>query len=481
MNYQMLRYVMGQIFKLGAALMFFPLLVGVYYRDDGILPLLVVALPLLFIGYALTARKPTNQQIYAREGFVIVMLAWVTLSVLGALPFVIGGAIPHFIDALFETVSGFTTTGSTALSEVESLPMSLLMWRSFTHWIGGMGVLVFALALLPSGSGQSMYIMRAEVPGPSVGKLVAKTQLTARILYGIYVFFTVVEAVLLRMTGMRWFDCLANAFATAGTGGFAVINAGISGYHNVWVEIIITVFMLIFSINFNLFYMLLIRQFSDVLRNVEIKVFFAIYLVSTLLITRNIMPLYGGSFTRALRYAGFTTASLCSSTGFGTADYTLWPAFSQTILIVLMFCGACAGSTGGGLKIARVMILFKSGVSEIRRQINPRVVSTVKLEGQVVEEEQVRTQGAFFIIYIVILFVSTLLLSMDRYGFDVAFSASLTALNNMGPGLGAIGPYGNFGEFSVFSKLVIIFDMLAGRLEIFPVLIAFLPRTWKKA
>lgn len=481
MNYQMLRYVMGQIFKLTSALMGFPLMVALYYKDEGVLPLVVVLVPLLFAGYIMTAHKPTNQTIYAREGFVIVAFAWILLSVFGALPFVISGAIPNFVDALFETVSGFTTTGSTLLSDIESLPMSLLMWRSFTHWIGGMGVLVFALALLPSGSAQSMYIMRAEVPGPSVGKLVAKTQLTARILYGIYVFFTFLEAVLLRLTGMRWFDCVANAFATAGTGGFAVLNNGIGGYHNVWVEVIITVFMLIFSINFNLFYMLLIKQFSEVVHNVEIKVFFTVYLVSTLLITWNIMPQYHGSFWHAFRYAGFTTASLCSSTGFGTADYTLWPAFSQTILILLMFCGACAGSTGGGLKVARVMILFKSGLSEIRRQLNPKLISTVKLEGQVIENEQIRTQGAFFILYIIILFVSTLLLSMDRYGFDVSFSAALTALNNMGPGLGAIGPYGNFGDFTAFSKLVIIFDMLVGRLEIFPVLIAFMPRTWKKA
>lgn len=480
MNYNMLRYVLGQIFKLGAALMGVPLLVSLYYRDEGMVPLLVVMIPLGFIGYAMTAQKPKNQTIYAREGFVIVVFAWILLSVFGALPFVISGAIPNFIDALFETVSGFTTTGSTLLSDIEALPMSLLMWRSFTHWIGGMGVLVFALALLPSGSAQSMYIMRAEVPGPSVGKLVAKTQLTARILYGIYVFFTALEAILLKFTGMRWFDCIANAFATAGTGGFAVLNDGIGGYNSVWVELIITVFMLIFSINFNLFYMLLMKQFADVLRNVEIKVFFAIYFISTLLITRNIMPMYH-SFGRALRYAGFTVASLSSSTGFGTADYTQWPAFSQTILILLMFCGACAGSTGGGLKVARVMILFKSGLSEIRRQLNPRRISTVKLEGQVVEDEQIRTQGAFFILYMIILLISTLLLSLDQYGFDVAFSAALTALNNMGPGLGAIGPYGNFGDFTAFSKLVIIFDMLVGRLEIFPVLITFMPRTWKKA
>ena len=480
MNYQMLRYILGQILKLEAALMGLPLLFGLYYRDAGVLPILEVMLPLGVAGYLLTAVKPKKQTIYAREGFVIVALAWILLSVFGALPFVIQGSIPRFIDALFETVSGFTTTGSTALAEVESMPMSLLMWRSFTHWIGGMGVLVFALAILPAGSAQSMYIMRAEVPGPSVGKLVAKTQLTARILYGIYIFFTVLEAVLLRFTGMRWFDCIANAFATAGTGGFSVLNDGIGGYHNVWVEAIITIFMLIFSINFNLFYMLLIKQYADVLRNVEIKVFLAIYILATLMITFNIAPMYH-SFSRAFRYAGFNVASMCSSTGFGTADYTLWPGFSQTILITLMFCGACAGSTGGGLKVARVMILFKSGVSEIRRQLNPRLVTAVKLEGQVVENEQIRTQGAFFILYMVILFVSTLLLSLDQYGFDVSFSASLTALNNMGPGLGAIGPTGNFGEFTTFSKLIIIFDMLVGRLEIFPILIAFMPRTWKKA
>ncbi len=481
MNYSMIRYILGQIFKVEAALMFVPLAVSLYYRDEGMVPLLAVMIPLGFAGCAMTARRPEKQTIYAREGFVIVAFAWIFLSVFGALPFVISESIPNFIDALFETVSGFTTTGSTILSDVEALPMSLLMWRSFTHWIGGMGVLVFALALLPSGSAQSMYIMRAEVPGPSVGKLVAKTQITARILYAIYVFFTVLEALLLRLTGMRWFDCIANAFATAGTGGFSVLNQGIGGYNNVWVEVIITAFMLIFSINFNLFYMLLMKQFYDVLRNVEIKVFFAIYLICTLIVTFNIMSMYNNSFSHALRYAGFTVASLSSSTGFGTADYTQWPVLSQTILILLMFCGACAGSTGGGLKVARVMILFKSGVSELRRQINPKLVSTVKLEGQVVENEQIRTQGAFFVLYMAILLVSTLLLSPDKYSFDVSFSAALTAMNNMGPGLGAIGPYGNFGGFTAFSKLVLIFDMLVGRLEIFPVLVAFMPRTWKKA
>ena len=480
MNYHMIRYVLGQIMKLEAALMGLPLLVSLYYLDEGTIPLLSVMLPVGILGYVLTGFKPKKQDIYAREGFVIVAFAWILLSVFGALPFVIGGSIPSFTDALFETVSGFTTTGSTLLTDIESLPMSLLMWRSFTHWIGGMGVLVFALAILPAGSAQSMYIMRAEVPGPSVGKLVAKTQITARILYGIYVFFTALEAIMLRLTGMRWFDCIANAFATAGTGGFAVLNDGIGGYHNVWVEVIITVFMLVFSINFNLFYLLLIKRFSDVLHNVEIKVFFAIYIVCTLLITCNIAPMYH-SFSRALRYAGFTVASLSSSTGFGNSDYTAWPGLSQTILILLMFCGACAGSTGGGLKVARVMILLKSGVREIRRQLNPRLVAPVRLEGQSVDAEQISTQGSFFIIYMVILLVSTLLLSLDQYGFDVSFSASLTALNNMGPGLGAIGPYGNFSEFTAFSKLVIIFDMLAGRLEIFPVLIAFMPRTWKKA
>lgn len=480
MNYQMLRYVLGQIIKVEAVLMALPLVVSLYYRDDGVLPLLVVLLPLAAIGYVLTAFKPKNQTIYAREGFVIVALAWVILSVFGALPFFIGGYIPNFIDALFETVSGFTGTGSTILSDVESLPKGLLFWRSFTHWIGGMGVLVFALAILPIGSAQSMHIMRAEVPGPTVGKLVAKTQLTARILYGIYMFLTALEAVLLRCTGMRWFDSIANAFATAGTGGFSVLNNGIGGYNNVWVEIIITVFMLIFATNFNLFYMLLIKQYHAVLKNTEIKVFFCIFAIAVALITFNIMPLYG-SITEALRYSGFTVAATISSTGFGTADFTLWPNFSQTLIVLLMFCGACAGSTGGGLKVARIMILIKSGVSEIRRQLNPRLVSAVKLEGQTVENEQIRTQSAFFILYILILFASSLALSFDKYGFDVSFSAAVTCINGVGPGLSEIGPYGNFGGFSSFSKIVLIFDMLVGRLEIFPILVAFMPRTWKKA
>lgn len=480
MNYQMLRYVLGQIIKVEAVLMALPLVVSLYYRDDGVLPLLVVLLPLAVIGYVMTAFKPKNQTIYAREGFVIVALAWVFMSVFGALPFFIGGYIPNFIDALFETVSGFTTTGSTILSEVEFMPRSLLFWRSFTHWIGGMGVLVFALAILPGGSAQSMHIMRAEVPGPTVGKLVAKTQITARILYGIYMFFTALEAVLLRCTGMRWFDSIANAFATAGTGGFSVLNNGIGGYNNVWVEIIITAFMIIFSINFNLFYMLLMKQYHAVLKNTEIKVFFCVFAIAVALITFNIMPLYG-SITEALRYSGFTVAATISSTGFGTADFTMWPNFSQMLIVLLMFCGACAGSTGGGLKVARIMILIKSGVSEIRRQLNPRLVSAVKLEGQTVENEQIRTQSAFFILYILILFASSLALSFDKYGFDVSFSAAVTCLNNIGPGLSEIGPYGNFGGFSSFSKIVLIFDMLIGRLEIFPILVLFMPRTWKKA
>lgn len=480
MNYQMLRYVIGQILKVEAALMGLPLLVSLYYRDDALVPLLAVMLPLGIFGYILTAVKPKKQTIYAREGFVIVVFAWVLMSVFGALPFVIGGYIPNFIDAFFETVSGFTTTGSTLLTDIEALPRGLLFWRSFTHWIGGMGVLVFALAILPSGSAQSMHIMRAEVPGPTVGKLVAKTQLTARILYGIYMFLTALEMVLLRITGMDWFDSIVNALATAGTGGFAVLNDGIAGYNNVWAEIVITVFMLIFSLNFNLFYMLLMKQFSAVFKNVEARVFFCIYAIVTLFITANIFSMYG-SVTESLRYAGFTVASIMSSTGFGTADYTLWPEFSQTIILLLMFCGACAGSTGGGLKVARIIILLKSGVNEVRRQLNPRLVSTVKLEGQAVDSEQIRTQGAFFIIYMIMMLASTLVISLDSFGFDVSFSAAVTCLNNVGPGLSSIGPYGNFSEFSWLSKLVLTADMLIGRLEIFPVLVTLSPRTWKKA
>lgn len=476
----MLRYVIGQILKMEAALMGLPLLVSLYYRDDGLLPLLAVMLSLGILGYILSAFKPKNQTIYAREGFVIVALAWLLMSVFGALPFVISGCIPNFIDALFETVSGFTTTGSTLLTDVEALPKGLLFWRSFTHWIGGMGVLVFALAILPGGSAQSMHIMRAEVPGPTVGKLVAKTQITARILYGIYMFLTVLEVVLLRITGLDWFNSLVTSFATAGTGGFSVLNSGIAGYNNVWTEVIITVFMLVFSINFNLFYMLLMRQFSAVVKNTEVKVFFAIYIIAALLITGNILSMYN-SFAEAFRYAGFTVASIISSTGFGTADYTLWPGFSQTILILLMFCGACAGSTGGGLKVARVMILCKTAVSEVRHQLNPRLVSTVKLEGQLVDSEQIRTQGSFFVWYMLILLVSTLIVSIDNFGFDVSFSAAVTCVNNIGPGLGKIGPYGNFSEFSELSKLVLTADMLIGRLEIFPLLVALMPRTWKKA
>lgn len=480
MNYQMIRYVLGQIFRMEAALMLLPLGVSLYYHDKAVFPLLIVLLFVAFFGYSLTIVKPKSQSIYAREGFVIVALAWIIMSVFGAMPFVIGGYIPSFIDAFFEIVSGFTTTGSTILTDIEALPRGLLFWRSFTHWIGGMGVLVFALAILPGGSAQSMHIMRAEVPGPSVGKLVAKTQLTARILYGIYMFLTVFEALLLKLTGLPWFDSVVSAFATAGTGGFAVLNDGISGYNNVWAEVVLTIFMLIFSVNFNLYYLLLIKHFSEVIRNAELKLFLAIYAVSTLLITLNIHSVYG-SWSKAFRYSGFTVASIVSSTGFGTGDFTIWPSLSQMIIVILMFCGACAGSTGGGLKVARVMILLKSGISEIRRQINPRIVSSVKLDGQPIDNEQIRTQGAFFILYMLILLASGLVVSWDNFGFDVSFSAALTCINNIGPGLSKIGPYGNFSEFSNLSKLVLTADMLIGRLEIFPIIVLFMPRTWKKA
>ncbi len=480
MNYHMLRYVLGQIVKLEAAFMLLPAFVSLYYKDEGLVPLVTVILLLFALGSVLTAVKPKNQAIYSREGFVIVTLAWVLMSLFGALPFVISGDIPNFIDALFESVSGFTTTGSSILTEIESLPRGLLFWRSFTNWIGGMGVLVFALAILPGGSGQYIYIMRAEVPGPVVGKLVSKTRLTARILYGIYIFLTAAETIMLKLAGLSWYDSVVTAFSTGGTGGFSVMNDSINGYGSAAVELIITIFMLIFSVNFNIFYMLLLKQFSDVLRNVELKVFLAIYALSTAAVTLNIMSVYG-SFAQSLRYAGFTTASIISTTGFGTADYTEWPTFSQAILVMLMLCGACAGSTCGGIKISRLIILVKNCAGEIRRKINPRAVTTLKLEGRTVDNEVIRTQEVFFSLYAIIIVASVLIVSIDNFSFEVSLSAVITCINNIGPGLADIGPKGNFSEFSALSKLVLSADMLLGRLEIFPIMVALSPGTWKRA
>ena len=464
--------------RVEAALLLLPMLAALAYRENTVLAFAVPALLLGLVGTLLARTRPPRTNFYAREGFLIVAVSWIVLSVFGALPFVISGEIPHFIDAFFETVSGFTTTGASILQDVERLSHGMLFWRSFTHWVGGMGVLVFVLAILPKSSDGAIYLMRAEVPGPTVGKLVSKVKLTARILYGIYVVMTVIEIVLLCAGGMPLFDSVVHSFGTAGTGGFGIKNASIAYYDSAYIDGVITVFMILFGINFNLFYFILSGNILRALKSEELRWYLLIILGAILLITANIMPLYGGFF-HTLRYAAFQVASIITTTGFSTTDFNLWPAFSHCILLTLMFFGACAGSTGGGIKIARIIMLVKNARYEVLHLFRTRSVKVVKFEGERVDVETGDALYAYLIAYILLFGASVLLLSLQGFDFLTNFSAVAACINNIGPGLSIVGPTGNYSNFSVFNKLLLSFDMLAGRLEIFPMLMLFTPSAWR--
>lgn len=479
MNYRMISSTVGQLLRVEAAFMTLPLLVSFYYAENISYIYGGVMAVLLLVGTILTLFKPTTRRIYAKEGFIIVALSWILMGFFGALPFYFSGSIPHFTDALFETVSGFTTTGASILTNIEALPKSILFWRSFTHWIGGMGVIVFVLAILPQKDTRAMHIMRAEVPGPTVGKLVSKTMVTARILYLLYTAITLIEAFLLYIGHTPLFDSVTLAFSTAGTGGFAIKNASVAAYNNLYMEIIISIFMILFGINFNLFYLIMVRQVKRVIKSEELWVYLAIICVSTVSIAINILPMVQ-TFGTALRQAGFTVASIISTTGFVTADFQLWPTFSKVIIVALMFIGSMAGSTGGGLKVARVIILVKSGFREIKRAINPRTVKCIKLDGAVVENETVSTVGSYFTIYMIIVIISTIIVSFNNLDFTSTLVSVITCINNVGPGLNVVGPTCNFASLSVLSKMVLVVDMLIGRLEIFPMIILLSPATWKK-
>ena len=462
-----------------AALMLLPLIAGLYYGES-VLNFIITIAATAALGGIFLLFKPKNRDIYAREGFAAVGLSWILMSLLGALPFVISGDIPHYVDALFETVSGFTTTGSSLLTDIEGMSCGCMFWRMFTHWIGGMGVLVFIMAVLPMSGEHSMHIMRAEVPGPVVGKLVPRARKTAAILYLIYMGLTAIETLFLLGGGMSFFEALLHAFATAGTGGFSTRGASIAAFNSLYIEIVISVFMLLFAVNFNLYFLLLLGRVRDVLKNQELRCFACIVAFSMLSIAWNISGQYSG-FAEALRYSSFTVASLVSSTGFGTADFTQWPQYSQWLLVIIMFIGACAGSTGGGLKLSRVMLLIRAAFADLRHMIWPRRVNRVQMEGQRVEAAGIRAVFSYFALYMLMLLLGTLLISFD--GFDTAtnFTAALTCLSNMGPGLGLIGPNGNFSIFSDFSKLLMSLLMLIGRLEIYPVLVLFFPSVWRKS
>ena len=480
MNYRMLGYVLGRIFMVEAALLLPPSIVAVIYGEWSCLfAFVVTAVGLAVLGLVLGLRSPANTVIYAREGLVIVALAWVLMSVFGALPFIISGDIPFFVDAFFETVSGFTTTGSSILRDVEAMSYSMLFWRSFTHWVGGMGVLVFTMAVLPVSDGRAMHLMRAESPGPSVGKISSKIRDTAKILYAMYLVLTVVQTILLRLVGLPWYDALITAFGAAGTGGFSNKVLSVGAYNNPYFEIVIGVFMLLFGINFNLYYFLLLRRFRDAFCSEEMLTYLGIVGFSTVTITLNILHLYDNIGT-ALRTAFFQVSSIITTTGYASADFNLWPTYSRIVLCILMFCGACAGSTAGGLKISRVVIFLKAAKQDLNKMLHTHAVTTVRFEGKPLDEKVLRGVHNYFNIYMLLLTLSVLLLSLDGFDIVSTFTAVLTCFNNVGPGLEMVGPMGSFADFSAPAKLLLSFDMLAGRLELYPMLALFSPRLWRK-
>ena len=478
MNYSMIFFIIGWVFIIEAALMAPSALVAVLYSERSIWAFAAAIGLCLLLGVPLVRKQPANKVFYAKEGCVTVALSWIVMSLMGALPFVFSGVIPSIVDAMFETVSGFTTTGASILKDVEVLPRCMLFWRSFTHWIGGMGVLVFLLCLLPmSGGGYSMNLMKAESPGPSVSKLVPKVRSTAKLLYGLYVALSLLELMLL-LGSMPLFDALCTTFGTAGTGGFGIKNSSI-GEYSAYIQSIVTIFMILFGINFNVYFLLYMRKPKEALRCEEAGWYLAIIAASTLIITvfiRNSFP----DLATAFRHAAFQVGSIITTTGFSTVDFNVWPAVPRAILVLLMFIGACAGSTGGGIKVSRIVLLFRTMTREIGQIIHPHMVKKLKFEGRVVGQEVLRSVNAFMVAYVLIFAVSTLFVCLDGFDLVTSFTSVAATLNNIGPGLELVGPASNFSCFSDLSKIVLIFDMLAGRLEIFPLLVLFFRDTWKK-
>ena len=478
MNRRMVVYILGQMLNAEALLLLLPTAVSFLYREQGAaFAFLITIAATVAFGALCTFRRPQNRVIYAREGFAVVALSWLVLSAFGALPFWLTREIPSYVDCFFETVSGFTTTGASILTEVESLSRGLLFWRSFTHWVGGMGVLVFVMTVIPLGDNRSMHILRAEVPGPMVGKLVPRLKSTAKILYGIYIVMTAIEVVLLLFGGMDLYDSLVHSFGTAGTGGFSVKNASIGAYQSPYIEWVIAIFMLLFGINFNLYFFLLLGKIRTVLQSDELRCYLGIVGASIAVIAVNILPMYQ-KLGVAVRHAAFQVSSIITTTGYATVDFNGWPQLSRTILVVLMFFGACAGSTGGGLKIARLLLFFRTMRRDLRRMLHPHSVEVVMLDGKPVSEDTVAGANGFFLVYSAIALVTVLLISVDGFDFETNFTAMAACLNNIGPGLGMVGPTGNFSAFSDFSKLLLSFAMLIGRLEVFPMLLIFAPSVW---
>ncbi len=477
MNGSIIRYILGQVLRLEGALLLFPCIVSIIYQEPQWIYFLLTAILGLLIGTLMTLRKPKDNVFHLKEGCVSTALSWIVLSLLGCLPFWISGEIPRFEDALFETISGFTTTGASILSDVEALSYGMLFWRSFTHWIGGMGVLVFLLAIIPMTGGSNINLMRAESTGPSVGKLVPKMRHTARILYIIYISMTLIQVILLLLGKMPLFDALTTAFGTAGTGGFGIYNSSAANF-SPYIQWVITIFMILFGVNFNAYYLIILKQFKSAFTMEEVRYYLFVIIVAIGIIFFSILDTSKGIFD-ALTHASFQVASIISSTGFSTVDFDQWNALAKTVLVLLMFIGACAGSTGGGMKVSRFVLVIKTVKKELTSYIHPRSVKKIRVDGKPIEREVVRAVNVYFITFILVFVISLLLISIEGHDLITNFTSVTTLINNIGPGLAKVGPTQNFGFFSPFSKVVLMFDMLAGRLELFPMLILFHPSLWK--
>ena len=479
MNNKMIVYIIAKMLGVEGAVLLIPAFVAFLYGESDVIQFLIVSAVLGAIFFIFGRKRPENKVIYAKEGLVIVGLAWILWSLFGALPFVLTGSIPSYVDAFFETVSGFTTTGSTILTDIEALPKGVAFWRSLTHWIGGMGVLVFVMMLTSLDDEHSMHLMRAEVPGPEADKLVPKARATARILYLMYFVLTAAEVVFLMFGGMSFYDALLHSFSTAGTGGFSNRNASVAYYDSAYIDGVITVFMILFGVNFNLYFLIRLKNWKDALKNEELHAYLGIIAGAVAIVTVNILGIYG-NLVHAFRYASFQVASVITTTGFCTADFNLWPELSKVVLLCIMVIGACAGSTGGGIKVSRFLILVKSIKQEVRRMLHPKAVTIVKINGKRVGNDTIRSVYIYFISYILVMMVSILLVSINNFDFATTFSSVLTTLNNVGPGISMVGPVENFHMFSPLSKLVFCMDMLLGRLEIFPYLLLMSPELWRR-
>lgn len=479
MNKRMILSILGALLLIEAAFMLLPVAAALIYREPSGIWFFHTALAAAVCGFAACRfSKPRSKTIYAREGLVIVALGWMLLSLVGALPFTLSGEIPFYLDAVFEMVSGFTTTGSSILPDVEALSHCMLFWRSFSHWLGGMGILVFMLAIVKLEGGQAIHLLRAESPGPTVGKMVPRMVDSSKILYTIYFVLTLVQLAFYLLGGMPLFDALCNAFATAGTGGFAIKADSFAGY-SPYLQTVTTVFMALFGINFSIYFFLLKKKFDLAFKNTELRWYLAIILLATVFITLNILP-QSRSVYSALHHAAFSVSSVITTTGFCTENFDLWPEFSRIILVFLMIVGACAGSTGGGLKVSRLVILVRAAQVEVRRLVHPHTVKVARIDGKPIGQDTVRAVSGYLILYLLILMLSMLLVSLDGFDGSTTVTAVLTTFNNVGPGLGLVGPVGNFSMFSPLSKLVLCLDMLFGRLELYPMLIVLLPSTWSR-